>query len=329
MQKIIAGVDDYNVRLDKLLTTNLPNISRSQLQKLVKHGLILVNSKKVTPHHFLRTADVIDILADTKAMEVKKEEDKKALKTKKTIAPKKVKKTDLPEIEILFEDPNIVVINKPSGLIVHGTEDPKTQQEVTLIDWLLANYPKNKTVGDEPAIRPGIVHRLDKETSGVMVIAKTKKAFESLKEQFKNREIKKEYLAWIYGKLANDTGTINFTIGRSKESGKMAARPMTDTFTEAEEGQEGRESITDYEVIESHPHRSLIKAMPRTGRTHQIRVHFFAMAHPIIGDNLYKIKNQKDIATPRLLLHAHKLTFKDLKGVEKSFTAEIPKEFNF
>ncbi len=311
--------EEKGTRLDKYLVEKLSNLTRSQIQKIIKSGAVLVNGKKPTPHHFLKGGDVIDT------------QDIKALKKKPVVAPKitKREKMDLPDINIIYEDNDFLVIDKPAGLLTHPVQNQTKEPEVSLVDWLVKHYPKIKTVGDDTALRPGIVHRLDKEASGVMIVAKNQKAFDHLKQQFQNREIKKEYRAWIYGKLANEVGTINFAIGRSRESGKMAARPIVDFYSDAEENQEGKDSVTDYEVLEVHPHRSLIKAFPRTGRTHQIRVHLYAMGHPLLGDSLYKIKSFVPIAAPRLMLHAHKLSFKDFDGVEKTFVSPIPKEFEF
>lgn len=311
--------EEKNWRLDKFLVGKIPTQTRSQIQKMIKEGGVLVNTKKPTPHHFLKENDVVEIL-EKKSTERKDNSTLTAKKTKKTLAfPKSL------EPKIIFEDTNFLVINKPAGILVHARDEQLLDQEPTIVQWLLKKYPSIKKIGDNPILRPGIVHRLDKEASGIMVIAKTAKAFDFLKEQFKNREVKKEYLAWVYGQLPTNWGTISFPIGRSREEGRMAARPVSTT---KEEIQLGKEALTEYEVLESQPHKALIKVMPKTGRTHQIRVHFFALNHPLIGDPLYQSKSFKSIPTERLLLHAHQLTFKNLEGKEQTFTAPIPKKFS-
>lgn len=331
-------------RLDKFLVKKLLEKSRSQIQKMIKEGLVLVNNKKPTPHHFLKVNDTVEIpeiLSFRPSSNVLLEQVEKSIDsstppnqtsgslgmTKKDAAGKKLKKL---ELKIIFEDKNILIIDKPAGLLVHARDEKLLNQEPTVAQWLLKNHPAIKEVGDNTILRPGIVHRLDKETSGVMAVAKTNAAFENLKEQFKKRGVKKEYLAWVYGKLPTDYGIINFPIGRSEEGGRMAARPFNKETLETDihqEDQESKEAITEYEVLESHPHRSLLKVFPKTGRTHQIRAHFFALNHPLIGDPLYKSKSYKEILVPRLLLHAHKLTLTDLDGAEKTFESKIPKEF--
>ncbi|MBI5022629.1 MAG: RNA pseudouridine synthase [Candidatus Magasanikbacteria bacterium] len=135
--------------------------------------------------------------------------------------------------------------------------------------------------------------------------------------------IKKEYYGWAYGKMPSNYGIINFPIGRSEDGGKMAARPNSQIVDEND-----KTAITEYEVIKQLPHRALVKIMPQTGRTHQIRVHLFALNHPIIGDPMYQSKSYKAIQSERMLLHAHKITFKDLTGEEKTFTSPLPDSFN-
>ncbi len=311
--------EEKGMRLDKFLVGKLSTQTRSQIQKMVKEGGVLVNLKKPTPHHFLKENDVVE-LSENLSSGSKKVSATTVKKTKKTLTfPKTL------EPKIIFEDKNLLVINKPVGILVHARDEQLLDQEPTIVHWLLKKYPTIKKIGDNPILRPGIVHRLDKEASGVMVVAKTSAAFDFLKNQFKNREVKKEYLAWVYGQLSKNWDTISFPIGRSREEGRMAARPISTT---KEENQPGKEAVTEYEVLQIEPHKTLVKVMPKTGRTHQIRVHFFALNHPLIGDPLYQSKSFKTIPSERLLLHAHKLTFKNLEGEEQTFTAPIPKKFS-
>ncbi len=238
--------------------------------------------------------------------------------------------------EIIFENDDYLVINKPAGLAVHGGGNIK---EPTLADFLIARYPDIKNVGDDP-IRPGLVHRLDKEVSGLMVIAKNNITFLHLKNQFKDRDIHKEYTALAHGKMANDFGVIDFPIKRSSEGYKMAAMPLnTENLLSRRQPKsrdkgnldglfKAREAITEYTVLKRFVNYTLLQVRIKTGRTHQIRVHFFALGHPLVGDNLYfnkkaKVQNKK-INLGRIFLVANKLSFKDKNGETKDFSLKIP-----
>lgn len=242
--------------------------------------------------------------------------------------------------EIIFENDDYLVINKPAGLVVHGGGNVK---EETLADLLVIRYPKIKSVGDDP-IRPGIVHRLDKEVSGLMVIAKNQDSFLNLKDQFKDRDINKEYIALVHGKTVNDFGSINFSIKRSSEGYKMAALPLNtaDLLSrrqpkERDKGNldgffKAREAITEYTVIKHFVNYTLLQVKIKTGRTHQIRVHFFALGYPLVGDNLYfnkksKAQNKK-VNLGRIFLVANKLSFKDKNGTSQDFSLKMPPELD-
>jgi 23S rRNA pseudouridine1911/1915/1917 synthase len=242
--------------------------------------------------------------------------------------------------EIIFENDDYLVINKPAGLAVHGGGNIK---EETLADLLLKKYPQIKNVGDDP-IRPGIVHRLDKEVSGLMVVAKNQETFSNLKNQFKDRDVNKEYIALVHGKTVNDFGEINFPIKRSSEGYKMAAMPLNtaDLLSrrqpkERDKGNldgffKAREAITEYTVIKRFVNYTLLQVKIKTGRTHQIRVHFHALGHPLVGDNLYfnkksKAQNKK-INLGRIFLMAAKLSFKDKNKETQSFSLELPQELD-
>lgn len=219
-----------------------------------------------------------------------------------------------PKFNLVYEDGDVFVIEKPAGVAVHKA--PGINEE-TLSEALLARFPELQGVG-ESAERPGIVHRLDKETSGLLLVARNQASFENLKKQFSDRDITKEYLALVAGKLSDDVGQIKFRIGRSVKHARMAARP---------ESQEGREALTEYEVLKRFVNATLVKVYILTGRTHQIRAHFHALGHPVVGDPLYKIKGVKIRQTPpRLFLHAAKLGFKDLNGKYHEFESPLPKE---
>jgi 23S rRNA pseudouridine1911/1915/1917 synthase len=298
----ITYQDGKKIRLDKYLCGQYPNISRSQIQKAIKDGGVLVNGKKTTVHHFLKIGDEIEI----KIVFAEKKETKKI----KVKANKKIK------LAIISETDDYLVINKPAGMLVHPTD--KNEND-TLVNGLLAYFPDIKNVGD-CEIRPGIVHRIDRDVSGILVIAKTQEMFEILKKQFKNRTVKKEYFALVYGKMSKASGTIDFPIGINKNAGKMAARPKST-------GIESKSAITVYEVLKQFQHYGFLKIWIKTGRTHQIRVHLNALGHPIVGDEIYKPKNLKSrIKLDRIFLHAHTLGFNDLDGAWQEYSCDIAKE---
>lgn len=280
-------------RLDKIVTNFLP-ISRSQIQKAIKAGQILVDGK-IQPAKFLVDESREITFEDT------------LVKPKKVFAFLPVK------LDILYEDNDVMVINKPAGLLVHETE---TDSEPTLVDALIAHDPAIEDVGDKRE-RAGLVHRLDKATSGVLIVAKTQTAFEHLKTQFKNRKTIKHYTALVVGIMEKPHDTINFPIGRSKITGRMAARPTS---------QEGRVAITHYDVIEQFPHHALLNVKIDTGRTHQIRAHMFAIGHPVVGDTLYRQKGKTPMDIGRLFLHARELIIELPSGERKTFTVPLPKE---
>jgi len=198
------------------------------------------------------------------------------------------------EPQVVYEDENLLFINKPSGLIVHPTK----YNEPSLIDWLIKKYPEIKTVGDKPEIRPGIVHRLDKDASGLMVIAKNQKSFEYLKNLFKNHQVQKKYLAWVLGEV-NQNGIIDKPIGiKSKTIRRSVHSPKF-----------SKSAITKYKVLKiikiNNQKFSLLEVSPQTGRTHQIRIHLNSINHPIVGDKLYGPKNPAQ----KLYLFAKSLEF--------------------
>jgi 23S rRNA pseudouridine1911/1915/1917 synthase len=217
------------------------------------------------------------------------------------------------EPKIIFEDEDILVVDKPASLEVYSERE---KGEPTLVDWLVEKYPTISKVGPDPA-RPGIVHRLDKNASGLLVVAKTEATFESLIKQFKERSVQKEYTVLVEGGVAQDEGTIEFPIARAK-SGRFAALPLGSEV--------GRIAITEYEVLERFKKFTLLKVKIKTGRTHQIRVHLFALGYPVVGDKLYRSKKIKEPVLPRLFLHASKIYFINLSGMYQEFKSDLPKE---
>jgi len=226
-------------------------------------------------------------------------------------------------IEIIYENKDIIVLNKPAGMMVHGVAN-KVSTEPTLTDILLKKYPEIRTVGDEPDMRPGIVHRLDKDTSGVMVVARNQPSFEYLKSLFKTRDIQKTYIAVVSGVpkekqgiIDRPIGIINGTTKHSVESKKMAKPAVTEyEVLKTAQAEDGSGCETSF---------ALLSVRPKTGRTHQIRVHLTSIGHPIVGDALYGPKKQPPWAS-RLMLHAASIEFSDGSGGRLRFDAEVPEE---
>ena len=231
-------------------------------------------------------------------------------------------------IEILFEDDSVLVINKPAGIMVHN--DGRDEGE-TVVDWFLKRVPKAKDVGEPgfaqggviPLERSGVVHRLDRETSGVLILAKTQEAFVHLKEQFQSHLIKKEYRTIVYGTMKEKWGSIDRPIGRSMKDFRLRS---------AQRGARGllREARTDWELIGQSDTHAYLKISPKTGRTHQIRVHMKAIGKPIVQDELYageESRKGENLGFIRLALHAYSLKVTLPGGEEKVFIAPLPLDF--
>lgn len=225
------------------------------------------------------------------------------------------------DLPVLYEDADVVVIAKPAGVMTHP--DGRTKME-TVSDWFLKRYPELAAVGEsittpsgEVIARPGIVHRLDTDTSGALVLAKTLEAYTFLKQAFEDRDVKKTYLAFAYGVPKEKRGVIRFGIGRSQKDFRLRS---------AQPGAGGtlREAITKYEVISDIGTHTLFKLEPETGRTHQIRVHLKAIHHPIVCDKLYAPNRECDLGFSRLGLHAYMLDLPLPSGVRKEIVAPIP-----
>jgi len=302
-KKIKVKADESKQRLDVFLTAKLAGFSRAAIQKLVVAKQILVNEKPANKHYKLKTDDLVEI---------------KPEKIKKILEPAKIKER-LPEIKIMKETKDFVVVNKPAGLVVHA--DSAHSLKNTLIGQVLDIYPEIKKVGDNP-LRPGVVHRLDKDVSGIIVIARNQAMFDHLKSEFQARKVDKEYLALTHGVINKEKDEISFPISR-KKSGFMAANPQ---------GSNGREAVTKIKSAKIFLHYTLIKVLLITGRTHQIRVHLSAYGHPIVGEKIYISKKPKKTKIQgeldRLFLHASKLGFTDLTGAKKEFYSDLPKELS-
>ncbi len=320
MEKIlIVKNKDSPQRLDKFLAEHYPTYSRAYLQKQIKSGAVLVNSEIKKPSYVLKENDKVkaDILP-----------------------PEHISLEPDPSIKlnVVYEDAEVIVVDKPAGLTVHPSA---TQKNGTLVNALLAHYPPLKNVGDpslRPAspelrggeqaqgklsskqvnLRPGIVHRLDKETSGLIIIAKNQKTFEFLKDQFKNKMVEKKYFALIVGCPEKTEGKIESMIARSKSD------PTKQKISKSE----GKTAITLYKVLKNYGQFCLIEATPKTGRMHQIRVHLAWLGNPIAGDKKY---GKKQISIPglsRQFLHAAELKITLPNGRQKTFLSPLPTELN-
>lgn len=229
------------------------------------------------------------------------------------------------DITVIYEDADMTVVNKPSGLSVHRDDFTKPEV-VTLADWHAARSPEAANVGEPLKLktgalaRPGVVHRLDRETSGVMVLAKNDAAFTYLKAQFHDRLAEKEYRAFVYGALKEARGVIDRPITRSAKDYRLRS---------AQRGGKGeaREAVTHWERIVANETHTYVRLLPKTGRTHQLRVHMKAINHPIVCDRLYAPNHPRDLGFTHVALHAYKLTLTVPSGGAQTFEAPLPPEF--
>jgi 23S rRNA pseudouridine1911/1915/1917 synthase len=282
----------FGQRLDVFLTANLTELTRSQAQKLIAEQKVRVNGTWSKAAHKLRLGDIVEV-------KISKEE-------KTTLQPE-----DIP-LDVLYSDEHIIVINKPSGLVVHPGAGVT---EGTLVNALLYHFPGIGRIGHPE--RPGIVHRLDKETSGVMVVARSEKAYFELKRQFKAREVEKIYLGLVWGQIQTMEGKIDWAIGRHpRYRQRISIRTK-----------KPREALTYYTVKKTLEDFTLLEIKPVTGRTHQIRVHFAAAGHPIVGDSRYGGRDKAGKYT-RLFLHAwHLVLAHPATRILAEFYAPLPPEF--
>lgn len=281
-----------NERLDYYISKELEDLSRTYISKLIKDGLVIVNGKKTKPRYLVKDGDLIQI-------KLPKPETFKIL-------PENI------QLDIIFEDEDILVINKPKGMVVHPGPGNTTG---TLANALLYHIDNLSSISG--ATRPGIVHRLDKDTSGILIVAKNDESHRSLVDQFKFRKVKRVYIALVYGELNIKEATINAPIGRHPVSRKRMAVIYKNS----------KEAITDYKVLQEFKDYSLLELCLQTGRTHQIRVHMAYLGHPIVGDLIYSNRKNEFNVTSQLL-HAKKIGFyhpRDGKYLE--LETQLPKEF--
>jgi 23S rRNA pseudouridine1911/1915/1917 synthase len=284
--------DEANIRLDLYLCKQFPSYSRSFIQKMLDQDLIKLNGTVIgKPGVYLKPATVVDVVFPSE----------KKLTTTRTVNPKLGTK-------ILFEHEHFLIVYKPAGLTVHMPNHES--DEATLVDWLITQFPTLRTVGASD--RPGIAHRIDKETSGLLVVARNNYSHAIFGELFKTRAIKKTYLALVHGHPPK-TGSINFPIRRHPVH-RLKMTHLTGITGKV------REALTHYTTLEYFNETALVQASPVTGRTHQIRVHFAAISHPLMGDSLYGTKSK---LINRHALHAHSIAF-EFEGKAYEFTAPLP-----
>lgn len=278
MQRLLVCDLDSKERLDKYLAKSLPEISRSRVKQLIESGKVFCNDKIVdNPSHAIKNNDELSF------------EDELITSGRRVIKPKAI------PLDIIYEDEYLLIINKQEGLTVHPGSG---NSEDTLVNALLAIYGSEglSDIGDNE--RPGIVHRLDKDTSGLMIVAKTIAAHQKLSEMIANKEVVRKYLAFVWGVPRLKAGAVKINLGRSKRDRKK----MT-VFAEG-----GKTAITRYRLIESYNNKaSLMECMLETGRTHQIRVHMQHLGHSVIGDQTYFTRNRDFF--PRQALHSYFIAF--------------------
>ncbi|MBI1839041.1 MAG: RluA family pseudouridine synthase [Candidatus Colwellbacteria bacterium] len=222
------------------------------------------------------------------------------------------------EIKVVYEDKNFVAVSKPAGLLVHGTlSSGKSRDEETLVDWLIERFPEIKNVGDDTKIRPGIVHRLDKDTSGIILIPRNQEYFNYLKSLFQRHDIKKTYLALVNGHVLSQEGTISKPIGLKSGTIKHTVNVKGAKMVKPAE--------TEYKVKKYIGNYTLLGVSPKTGRTHQIRVHLASIGHPIVGDKIYG-KKEESLKPSRLFLHADSLEFSPEPNKNLKLSVDFPEE---
>jgi 23S rRNA pseudouridine1911/1915/1917 synthase len=270
--------DREGERVDKLVVEHLRDVSRSSIQRMIREGLVTVNGEPVKPNYRVRTGDLV-IVHDL-------------LEASGATRDRAPQAESIP-LDVVYEDAFLVVVDKPAGMVVH----PATGHDSgTLTNAVLAHVPDMDDEGQ--ADRPGIVHRLDMQTSGLIVVAKSGEVRAALQEAFKKRQITKEYLALVEGQMTADHGIIDAAIGRDPRRRKrMSVVP------------DGRPAVTEYRVLERFERNTYVAVEPQTGRTHQIRVHMAYIGHPVVGDTVYGYRKQR-LALERHFLHATRLAFR-------------------
>lgn len=282
-QELVAAAD--GIRLDKYIAAQIPELSRVHIQELIRNGRITVNCRPVKSSHLLKAGERISLVIPPPP-------------------PAAAMAENIP-VNVVYEDNDLAVIDKPAGLTTHPAPGHISG---TLLNALLARFPELAATGGE---RPGIVHRLDKDTSGLMVVARSRQIQALLSDQFKRREVTKIYLALVKGALEPAEGIIEAAIGRARVNRKKMA--VTEN---------GREARSQFKVVRRFKGHTLVEIRIFTGRTHQIRVHLAAIGYPVVGDATYGAKSDR---FPRQFLHAHRLSFQHpVTGRTMDFSSELP-----
>ncbi|KUK11918.1 MAG: Pseudouridine synthase [Moorella sp. 60_41] len=289
---LVVGPEEAGIRLDVWLARHLPDISRSRVQGLIEEGLISVEGRPAKAHYKVRPGDrIAGVIPPPRRLEARPEP---------------------LELDVVYEDEDIIVVNKPQGMVVHPAPG---NERGTLVNALL--YHCRNLSGINGVLRPGIVHRLDKDTSGLLVAAKNDASHRSLVAQLKARQVKRVYLALVHGEISEPAGRIEAPIGRHP----VDRQRMAVTFKNS------RPAVTHYRVTEIFPGYTLVEALLETGRTHQIRVHMAYVGHPVVGDPKYGGRKQP-FAVPGQLLHAARLgLFHPRTGRYLEFSAPLPEAF--
>ena len=292
MEKFVVEIEQVGKRLDLFVISVIKDLSRMNAKRLIEDGNVQVNSKNSKVSYKVQNGDIIEIhIPEAKQLDLKAQE--------------------IP-IEVVYEDSDIIVVNKPKGLVVHPANG---NWDGTLVNAIMA-ICKDSLSGIGGEVRPGIVHRLDKDTSGLLIIAKNDKAHINMSNEIKNREVKKVYIALVRGIVAENEATINIPIGRSNKDRKKMAVVKN-----------GKEAITHFKVIKRFDKYTLLEVKIDTGRTHQIRVHLSEIGHPVVGDEIYS-NGKNEFGVHGQLLHAKSLDFKHpITGKDMHLEAELPEEF--
>ena len=297
-----ASSEDAGQRLDRFVVNHCPDLSRTRVQQLIEEGLILLNGKAAKDSHKVRAGDLIGVVPQPRP-------------------PLRAEPEAIP-LNVLYEDEDVIAINKPAGMTVHAGAG---NSHGTLVNALLGRGQVLSQGGDP--LRPGIVHRLDKETSGILLVAKNDSAHAKLSEAFRQRTVRKTYIALVQGRMTEDSGQIELAIARDpNRRTRMTAKRATLL-------PDSRPARTDWRVLSRIDSTSLLEVRLHTGRTHQIRVHFSALRHPVVGDTLYGAAGQLHVGSDTLpslgrnFLHAAKIGFAQPRtGQAIELTAPLPAE---
>ncbi|MDO8560368.1 MAG: RluA family pseudouridine synthase [bacterium] len=319
-QSFTVQSDIAGTRLDVFLTGKLSDTTRSRIQKFIKSGTVTVNGKPASVHQFLKTGDAVTVDESRS----RKQEVGSMGRNRSADSPTPYSLPHTPTI--VYEDEDLLVLDKPAGLLVHPTPH---ERDGTLTDWLGEHYPPIRTVGADP-LRPGIVHRLDRDVSGLLVVAKTSQAYAHLVGQFTDQQVGKTYAAVVYGAPTKVSGKITLPIGRATD-GNYVARPTADAKPD------DRSATTNYRLVRTAGPYSLLEVEIATGRPHQIRAHLAAIGLPIVGDTEYGPRKPfhhtgtrriKTVTLDRLLLHVTKLEFTGPDGTPHAFESPLPEIFS-